>query len=125
MVVAAIALGGALGAVTRYLVAVRLAGFLGVAIPYGTLTVNLVGSLLLGIVVALVEERGAFGPETRSFITIGFLGGMTTFSTFVYEGWEFTREGDMIKAGVYAAGSIFCAFAAFTLGHALVRALEA
>jgi fluoride exporter len=125
MVVAAIALGGALGAVTRYLIAVRLADFLGVDIPYGTLTVNLVGSLLLGIVVALVEERGAFGPETRSFITIGFLGGMTTFSTFVYEGWEFTREGDMLKAGVYAAGSVICAFAAFTLGHALVRVLEA
>jgi CrcB protein len=125
MVVAAIALGGALGAVTRYLVAVRLAGVLGVDIPYGTLAVNLVGSLLLGIVVALVEERGAFGPETRSFMTIGFLGGMTTFSTFVYEGWEFSREGDILKAGVYAAGSIVCAFAAFTLGHALVRALEA
>lgn len=125
MVVAAIALGGALGAVTRYLVAVRLADLLGVDIPYGTLTVNLVGSLLLGIVVALIEERGAFGPETRSFITIGFLGGMTTFSTFVYEGWEFTREGDMLKAGVYASGSIICAFAAFTLGHALVRTLEA
>ena len=125
MVVAAIALGGALGTVTRYLVAVRLADYLGVDIPYGTLTVNLVGSLLLGIVVALVEERGAFGPETRSFITIGFLGGMTTFSTFVYEGWEFTREGDMLKAGVYAAGSVICAFVAFTLGHALVRAVEA
>jgi len=125
MVVAAIALGGALGAVTRYLVAVRLADLLGVEIPYGTLAVNLVGSLLLGIVVALVEERGAFGPETRSFITIGFLGGMTTFSTFIYEGWEFTREGDMLKAGVYAAGSIICAFAAFTLGHAVVRTLEA
>jgi CrcB protein len=106
-------------------VAVRLADLLGVEIPYGTLAVNLVGSLLLGIVVALVEERGAFGPETRSFITIGFLGGMTTFSTFIYEGWEFTREGDMLKAGVYAAGSIICAFAAFTLGHAVVRTLGA
>lgn len=125
MVIAAIALGGALGAVTRYLVAVRLANFLGVDIPYGTLTVNLAGSLLLGVVVALVDERGVLGPETRSFITIGFLGGMTTFSTFVYEGWEFTREGDMLKAGVYAAGSIICAFVAFTLGHALVRVLEA
>jgi CrcB protein len=125
MIVAAIAIGGALGAVTRYFVALRLADFLGIGIPYGTLTVNIAGSLLLGIIVALVEERGAFGPETRSFITIGFLGGMTTFSTFVYEGWEFTREGDVMKAGLYAAGSIVCAFAAFTVGHALVRALEA
>jgi len=79
---------------------------------------------LLGFIVALVEERGLFGPETRSFITIGFLGGMTTFSTFIYEGWEFTREGDILKAGAYAAGSVLCAFAVFTIGHALVRALE-
>jgi CrcB protein len=123
MIVAAIAIGGALGAVTRYLVALRLADFLGIGIPYGTLTVNVAGSLLLGVIVALVEERGAFGPETRSFMTIGFLGGMTTFSTFIYEGWEFTREGDILKAGVYAASSVLCAFAAFTLGHGLVRAL--
>lgn len=125
MVVAAIALGGAVGAVARYLIAVRLADLLGVGIPFGTLTVNLAGSLLLGVVVALVEDRGAFGPETRSFITIGFLGGMTTFSTFVYEGWEFTREGDFLLAAIYAAGSVLCAFVAFAIGHALVQALEA
>lgn len=124
MIVAAIALGGALGALVRYLVAVRLADLLGIGIPYGTLTVNVAGSLALGIIVALVEERGALGPETRSFITIGFLGGMTTFSTFVYEGWEFTREGDLLKAAAYAMVSLAAAFGAFAAGHALVRAVE-
>ncbi len=125
MIVAAIALGGALGAVARYLVAIRLAAILGVGIPYGTLTVNIFGSLVLGIIIALVEERGAFGPETRSFITIGFLGGMTTFSTFIYEGWEFSREGDVLMTGLYTAASIVGAFAAFAAAHATVRALEA
>lgn len=124
MVVAAIALGGALGAVTRYFVAIRVAAVLGVGIPYGTLTVNVIGSLILGIVVALIEERGLFGPETRSFITIGFLGGMTTFSTFIYEGWGFTREGDILKTGLYAAASIVGAFTAFAAGHAAALALE-
>ena len=124
MIVAAIALGGSLGAVTRYFVAIRLAAVLGVGIPYGTITVNIAGSLILGIIVALIEERGAFGPETRSFITIGFLGGMTTFSTFIYEGWEFSREGDILKTGLYAATSIVGAFAAFAAGHAAVQALE-
>lgn len=122
--IVAVALGGALGAVTRYLLAVRVYGWTGIDYPWGTLGVNILGSLLLGIVIALVEERGLFSSHTRSFITIGFLGGMTTFSTFVYEGWEFTRDGEILRAGVYAALSLAAAFLAFTLGHSLVRYLE-
>jgi CrcB protein len=124
MTILAIAAGGALGSVSRYLIAVRLYGWLGLALPYGTLTVNILGSFLLGVTLALVEERGALGPETRSFITIGFLGGMTTFSTFVFEGWNYTRDGEILRAGLYAALSLAGAFVAFTLGHALVRVLE-
>ena len=124
MTILAIAAGGALGSVSRYLIAVRLYGWLGLALPYGTLTVNIVGSFLLGVILALVGERGALGPETRSFITIGFLGGMTTFSTFIFEGWNYTRDGEILRAGLYAALSLAGAFVAFTLGHALVRVLE-
>ena len=68
--------------------------------------VNILGSLLLGVVIALIEERGLFSPEERAFLTIGFLGGMTTFSTFVYEGWEFTRDGELLRAGAYSALSL-------------------
>ena len=124
MTIAAVALGGALGAVARYLLAVRLYSMLGIDFPYGTLGVNVLGCLLLGLVLGLVEERGAFTPETRSFLTIGFLGGMTTFSTFIYEGWEFSRDGEILKAGLYAALSLAGGFAAFTAGHTLVRVLE-
>ena len=120
----AVAAGGALGALARYVIAVRLYGLLGIDFPWGTLGVNVAGCLVLGLVLALVEERGAFGPETRSFLTIGFLGGMTTFSTFIYEGWLFTRDGDILKAGLYAAASLALGFAAFSAGHALSRALE-
>lgn len=124
MTILAVAVGGALGAVTRYLLAVRVYGWAGIDFPWGTLGVNVLGSLLLGIVIALIEERGLFGSETRSFLTIGFLGGMTTYSTFVYEGWEFTRDGEILRAGAYAALSLAGAFVAFTMGHALVRYLE-
>lgn len=123
MTVVAIAIGGAIGSVARYLIGVRLYSFLGLGLPYGTLTVNLVGSFLLGVILGLVEERGAFGPETRSFLTIGFLGGFTTFSTFIYENWEYTRDGEIMRAGLYTALSLVGAFALFTLGHATVRAL--
>lgn len=124
MTILAVALGGALGAVTRYLLAVRVYGWLGIDFPWGTLGVNVLGSLLLGFVIALIEERGLFSSETRSFLTIGFLGGMTTYSTFVFEGWEFTRDGEILRAGTYAALSLAGAFLAFTMGHALVRYLE-
>ena len=124
IVIMAIALGGAMGAVARYLLAVRVYSLLGIDLPYGTLTVNLLGTLVLGIVLGLVEERGAFGPEMRSFLTIGLLGGMTTFSTFTYETWDFLREGDVPRAGVYAVASLAGAYLAFVAGHTLVRALE-
>jgi len=113
-----------MGAVARYLLAVRVYSLLGIDLPYGTLTVNLLGTLVLGIVLGLVEERGAFGPEMRSFLTIGLLGGMTTFSTFTYETWDFLREGDVPRAGVYAVASLAGAYLAFVAGHTLVRALE-
>lgn len=124
MTIVAVALGGALGAVARYLLAVRVYGWLGIDFPWGTLGVNVLGSLLLGAVIAMVEERGLFSSHTRAFLTIGLLGGMTTFSTFVYEGWEFTRDGEILRAGAYAALSLVGAFAAFTIGHAMVRFLE-
>lgn len=124
MTIFVVAVGGALGAVTRYLLAVRVYGWLGIDFPWGTLGVNVLGSLLLGVVIALVEERGLFTAEQRSFLTVGFLGGMTTYSTFVYEGWEFTRDGEILRAGVYAALSLAGAFVAFAAGHALIRYLE-
>lgn len=124
MTLVAVAAGGALGALTRYLLAVRVYGWLGIAFPWGTMGVNILGSLLLGVVIALIEERGLFSPEERAFLTIGFLGGMTTFSTFVYEGWEFTRDGELLRAGAYSALSLVGAFTAFVLGHALVRMLD-
>jgi CrcB protein len=124
MTILAVTVGGALGALARYLLAVRVYAWLGVDFPWGTLGVNVLGSLLLGVVIALTDERGAFTPEQRSFLTIGFLGGMTTFSTFVYECWEFTRDGEIVRACAYTALSLAGAFVAFTLGHLLVRALE-
>jgi CrcB protein len=118
----AIAAGGALGSVSRYLIAVRLYNWLGIALPWGTLTVNIIGSFLLGVVIALVEEHGVFGPEPRSFLTVGFLGGMTTFSTFVYDGWDYTRHDDLALAVVYGALTLAGGMASFVAGNAALRA---
>ena len=124
MTILAVAAGGALGAVARYLLAVRLYTQFGIDFPWGTLGVNVLGSLMLGVVLALVEERGAFTPETRTFITVGFLGGMTTFSTFIYESWQFARDGDPLRMIAYVSISLIVSLVAFSAGHAAIVALE-
>ena len=118
MTLLAVAAGGALGAVARYLLAVRLYGELGIGFPWGTLGVNALGCALLGVVLGLVEERDAFSPDVRAFLTVGFLGAMTTFSTFIYESWQYMRADDPLKSGLYVVLSLAVGFAAFAAAHA-------
>ena len=84
-VLAAVALGGALGSVTRYLAVNGLAAWLGRAFPYGTLAVNVVGSFLMGLALALLVQRGLLGEPWRAGLMAGVLGGFTTFSAFAGE----------------------------------------
>ncbi len=118
MTLLAVAAGGALGAVTRYLLAVRLYGELGIGFPWGTLGVNVLGCALLGIVLGLVEERDAFSSDARTLLTVGFLGAMTTFSTFIYESWHYIRDDDPLRSGLYVVLSLAIGFAAFAAAHA-------
>lgn len=124
MTVLAVAAGGALGAVTRYLLAVKLYGQLGIGFPWGTFGVNIAGSLVLGVIIGLIEERNAFSPEVRSLITVGFLGGLTTFSSFIYENWNYLRDDDPVLMCVYMGISLAFGLAAFIAGHGAVVALE-
>jgi len=77
-----VASGGAIGSVARYLVGVGMARAFGVAFPYGTLTVNVIGGFLMGLFIELLARRFDGSPELRLFIAIGILGGFTTFSSF-------------------------------------------
>ena len=108
-----VGIGGGLGAISRYLLAVKLYAQLGVEFPWGTLGVNVLASLALGVVLGLVEERDMFTPQTRMLITTGFLGGMSTFSTFIFESWQFVRDGDPAKTMAYMVLSLAVSFVAF------------
>ncbi len=119
MTVVAVATGGALGALARYFLARAVYSLLGTAFPYGTLVVNLLGCFLLGVIIALVEERGLLGPEARSLLAVGFLGAMTTFSTFVYESHGLLRDGAYLLCLGYLAASLMGGLASFVLGRAL------
>jgi len=96
---AAVGTGGFIGALARY----GLGGFVHRQFPYttfpiGTLTVNLAGCLLIGILAGLAEPRQLFGPEARAFVLIGILGGFTTFSTSGFETFALLRDGEYLRA---------------------------
>ena len=117
-----IALGGALGAVARYLLGTHIHGLWGGAWPLGTLLVNVSGSLLIGVVFALLE-RNAIHPDWRSIVVVGFLGAFTTFSTFSLETVELWQRGALAHAVAYASASTLSCVLAAGLGVAATRSL--
>lgn len=85
--------GGGIGAVLRYVATGLVDRQAGPPFPWGTLAVNVAGCLAIGLLVTLIEERGALSPSLRLFFVTGLLGGFTTFSTFGIETWQLLEEG--------------------------------
>lgn len=118
-----IAAGGAVGAVLRYWVSTAVYGWLGRGFPYGTLAVNVVGSLLMGFLFVVLVERAAMGAEWRAFVLVGLLGAFTTFSTFSIETLNLIEQAEHAKAFANALVSVFaCVMAAF-VGVVMARQL--
>jgi len=116
--------GGFLGSVSRYLMsglAHRIAGQAN--FPVGTLTVNVLGCLAIGLLSGLAESRQLFSPELRLLIFIGFLGGFTTFSTFGYEIVSFARDGQLMASLVNLMLHLVLGLGAVWTGLALSRAI--
>ncbi len=102
-----IATGGAIGALTRYFVSGIAYRYIGINFPWGTLSVNLIGSFLIGFFYQFFE-RIVILPEIKTLIFIGFLGAFTTFSTYAFETLSFLKEGE-IRIALYnfLANNIF------------------
>ncbi|VAX22611.1 Fluoride ion transporter CrcB [hydrothermal vent metagenome] len=103
---AAVAVGGAIGAVARYAVSGLAHGRFGVGFPYGTLLVNTVGCFLLALVIETAGTRYIVHPGVKLFLTVGVLGGFTTFSTYSYETLSMARDGMFGLAALNAFGSL-------------------
>jgi CrcB protein len=121
-VLAAIAFGGALGAVARHLVAGQVALWAGLGFPIGTLTVNIAGSFVMGLIVELSALVWSPAPELRAFLTVGFLGAFTTFSAFSLDAVLLYERGELLLAAVYVLSSVVLSVGAFFAALALVRA---
>jgi CrcB protein len=91
---------------------------MGEGFPWGTLVVNVVGCLALGLVLRWLQVA-AVAPEVRPFLTIGLLGAFTTFSTFSFETVALLQEGQWLRAGLYVGGSVLLGLAAMIAGMAL------
>ena len=113
-----IALGGAVGSVTRYLVGVAVQSRSGLDFPVGTLLVNLSGCLLLGLVMHYSLATPAISPEIRALLTTGLCGGYTTFSTFSYETVTLIQDGDWRRAALYVGLSVLGSILGVMLGIA-------
>lgn len=119
----AIAAGGAIGSVLRYWVSLNTHSIFGRDFPYGTLTVNVIGSILMGFLFVLFTERWEIETVIRSAVLIGLLGAFTTFSTFSIETLNLVEEGAYSKAIANILISVSsCLFAAW-LGVILGRQL--
>ena len=119
----AIAVGGAFGALGRYATSMWIYQLLGRNFPYGTLTVNFLGSFAMGILSIVLIDRLNASPELRAFLLIGFLGAYTTFSAFSIETVNLINNGETIKAGINMLLSVFVCVVACWLGMILGRQL--
>ena len=117
----AVAVGGALGAMARYVVSTLLFDAASHRFPYATLTVNVLGSFIMGILFVVIVEKAVLPPEMRSILMVGFLGAFTTFSTFSLDALGLWQNGDLLMALVYALGTVVLCLAAVAIAVWLTR----
>ena len=119
-----VALGGALGSTLRYLAATAALAWLGPSFPWGTLAVNLVGSFLIGLVQQLATEGLLLGEDARLFLTVGVMGGLTTYSAFSYDTVRLLEAGAWwpawLNVVVTTAACLALCFLGLTTGRVLL-----
>jgi fluoride exporter len=118
-----IALGAVLGASARYFVSGYMARVLSASFPYGTLLINVTGSLILGFFLILSTERMLLDPRWRLLVAIGFCGSYTTFSSYAFETFALMEQGSWLLAGANLIASNLLCLVAVLAGAALARSL--
>jgi fluoride exporter len=111
-----VGLGGMAGSVARYLLSAWLLKLLGPVFPFGTLAVNLIGSFLLGALLAIILHTAALGPGAQLGLTTGVMGGFTTYSAFNYETLRLLEDRAWALAGLYVAATLLGCLAVGWLG---------
>ena len=118
---AAVAVGGAIGAVARHFTSRLALHLFGPGFPVGTFAVNVIGSIAMGAIIAYFAAREPVTPHIRAFFAVGMLGAFTTFSTFSLDAVNLTREKAYLAAGGYIVGSVICSITGLIIGLMIAR----
>lgn len=113
--------GSFLGGVSRYLLARFVQNNYLSSFPYGTFWVNILGCFLIGLFYGISEKSQFLTSEWRMFLTVGFCGGFTTFSTFAHENLSLMKDGNFLHLALYAGFSVFLGITATYLGNQMVH----
>ena len=116
-----VGLGGALEAIGRYLISLWVTGSFSLSGWMAILSVNVAGSLIMGMMAALLTVSSMFSDPVRGFVMIGFLGALTTFSSFALDAYNFFQRGEMLAGGLYLLSSVSLSVAGFYVGLMFVR----
>ena len=116
-----IGLGGFIGTIARYLLSKLINSSFSTPFPYGTLAVNIIGSILIGLLYGYFESKNIINSELKLFLTVGICGGFTTFSTFAHENFILLRDGNILLFAIYTTLSITLGIAAILLGYWLIK----
>ncbi|MDG1708781.1 MAG: fluoride efflux transporter CrcB [Emcibacteraceae bacterium] len=119
----AVAAGGALGATCRFLVGRMMMNLMGPGFPWGTFTVNILGSFLIGLLIEVLAIKFSASQSVQGFLVIGVLGGFTTFSAFSLEVGLMIEKGELSSAAFYVFGSVLLGVAALFSGLYIGRAI--
>jgi len=119
----AVAIGGAIGSVARYLVAIGSGKVFGLDFPWGTLIINVTGSFLIGAFVALFAAKLQASQAVRIFLTVGICGGYTTFSTFSLDAFYLFERGALLASAAYVLASVVLSIAGLVLGVQIIRVI--
>nr|WP_310793343.1 fluoride efflux transporter CrcB [uncultured Alistipes sp.] len=116
-----IGMGSFIGGIARFLLARWVQGGTGSSFPFGTLAVNVLGCLAIGLLYGIFERGNLMNPDLRLFLTVGLCGGFTTFSTFVHENFSLFQNGNLLHFIRYTTLSFGLGLAAACLGHLIVK----
>ena len=119
--IALVALGGAIGSVSRYVLSTLVLRASESLFPAGTFAVNLIGCLAFGAIIGAAEQRFVLTPEARAFLLVGVLGGFTTFSTYAFESFALLQDGQFAAAALNLAGQVVAGLLGFWVAYVIAH----
>ena len=116
-----IGIGSCTGGISRYLLSKYVQNMTSSGFPIGTFMVNIIGCFIIGLLYGLFDRGNLMNTNLKLFLTVGFCGGFTTFSTFMGDNFQLIKAGNFFYCSLYMAASIFCGYLFLFLGYSLIK----